>query len=360
MNTEAQRVCDGIILFEGKTSRHLMVDPMVSNTYLLDDGKQVVIFDPSCGKKIAKSIEAYISLRVAAGGKWETGCVIAGHSHIDHANNFYVSDLFGSAETHVLVHERGFEGGKVMNDPVPFVQSLVEQTAEHYSMYRLFFFPYNILMYPLVALNAVSPSLASTVFSRIGAAPFPRPVDGSTSPEPLRESDLQTVKLEGLEIKCWKLGDKLILPTPGHSPCSVSLLWPNRKALFVSDADWIGNPTFPTSSVKQGISSLQTLKALSEAGQVNWLLPAHGIVKRGLQEILIHLNYRIMRLQALREEVLSFYQVFPEKNDLLGLTNYLVQRSPLFRTLKNNQYPRFVLFVHNIVLACLREEGLLS
>lgn len=360
MNTEAQGICDGIVLFEGKTSRHLMVDPMVSNTYLLDDGNQVIIFDPSCGKRIAKSIEAFIGPRIAKRASWEKGFVIAGHSHIDHANNFYLSDLLGSAETHVLVHERGFEGDKVMNDPVPFVQRLVEQTAEHYSMYRLFFFPYNVLMYPLVALNAISPSLASKVFSRIGAAPFPRPVDGSTSPEPLKESELQRVNLGGLEITCWKIGDKMILPTPGHSPCSVSLLWPDRKALFVSDADWIGNPTFPTSSVKDAISSLQTMKALAEAGQVDLLLPAHGMVKRGMQEILVHVNYRVMRLQALREQVLSFYRVFPGKTDLLGLTNFLVQKSPLFRTLKNNQYPRLVLFVHNVVLACLRDEGLLS
>jgi glyoxylase-like metal-dependent hydrolase (beta-lactamase superfamily II) len=359
MNTEARRVQDGIILFEGKTARNLLIDPMVSNTYILDDGNQAIIFDPSCGKKIGRSIEAYIRLRVEAGIKWETGLVIAGHSHIDHANNFYLSDVLGAAESRVLVHERGFEDGKVMNDPVVFVHRLVEQTAKYYSIYSVFFFPYNILMYPLVALNALSPELASKVFSRIGAAPFPRPVDGLTKPEPLRESDLETVKSDGLEIKCWQLGDKMVLPTPGHSPCSVSLLWPGRKALFVSDADWIGNPPFVTSSLKDCMSSLQTMKALTEAGQVDLLLPAHGRVKEGREEILVHIDYRIMHLQALRKEVLSFYRICRGEKDLFELTDELVKRSPLFRTLKNNQYPRFVMFVHNIVLACLRDEGLL-
>jgi len=359
MNTKAQSVRDGIILFEGKTSRHLMVDPMVSNTYMLDDGNQVVIFDPSCGKEIGRSIEAYIRQRAGAGVTWETGLVIAGHSHIDHANNFYLADMLGTAETRVLVHERGFENGKVMNDPVPFVHRLVERTAHYYSIYGIFFFPYNVLMYPLVALNALSPALASKVFSRIGAVPFPRPVDGFIRPEPLRESDIETVKLDGLEIKCWRFGEKMVLPSPGHSPCSVSLLWPGRKALFVSDADWIGNPTFPTSSLKDCISSLQTMKALTEAGQVDLLLPAHGKVKEGRDEILVHINYRILRLQALKAEVLSFYRACRGEKDLLELTEDLVQRSPLYRTLKNNQYPRMVIFVHNLVLACLREEGLL-
>jgi len=119
MTEKHQQVRDGILLFEGKISRNLMVDPMVSHTYFLEDGDQVILFDPSCGRSIGRRVEEDILRRRKASASWNKAFVIAGHSHLDHANNFYPADEVGAPETHVYVHETGFRNGKVMNDSAP-------------------------------------------------------------------------------------------------------------------------------------------------------------------------------------------------------------------------------------------------
>ena len=172
------KIKNGIVLFAGKMSRHLMLEPIVSNTYFLEDDDEMLIFDPSCGKKIAKSVESHILNRRKAGVKWEKAVLIAGHSHIDHANNFYLSDLTGSAKTHIYVHETGFKNGRVMNEPVAFVRNMIEESKKYYNPYLAFSFPYNLIMYPVAALDVFFPDLAVKLFSLIGAIPWPNPVTG--------------------------------------------------------------------------------------------------------------------------------------------------------------------------------------
>ena len=360
MDLKSIDIRSGIVLFKGKISRHLMLDPMVSHTYFLEDGDEVIIFDPSCGKKIAKRIEAHIRNRLEAKAEWMKAILIAGHAHLDHANNFYLSDVIGARETHVYIHERGFQGGKVMNEPTAFIENMIAESKKYYHPYLAFSLPYNLLIYPFAALDALSPDLACKVFSKIGGVPFPSPVNGSVQPEPLREGDIELIDLGDMKMKGWGLGSKIIFPTPGHSPCSVSLFWPEKKALFVSDADWIGNPVFMSSSLKDCISSLEKMKELTEAGKVDLFLPAHGQVKAGCEKVLRHLNFLIRRLEVMRNEVLSSYQSCGEEKDVRKLTRVLAQESPLFRTLKLVNYPRLVVFVHNIVAVCLKEEGILD
>ena len=194
----------------------------------------------------------------------------------------------------------------------------------------------------------------------IGAIPWPGPVNGNVSPEPLIRGDAEAMDFENISIKGWRVGKKIILSTPGHSPCSVSLFWPEKKALFVSDADWIGNPVFMSSSMKDCITSLEKIKELTRAGKVELFLPAHGQVKEGRERIMEHLEFHISRLKLMRSEVLSAWQSCADVKDVRKLTKVLVQSSPFFKTLKLINYPRFVLFIHNVVALCLKEEGILE
>ncbi len=359
MTEQPQQVRDGILLFEGKISRNLMVDPMVSHAYFMEDGDQVILFDPSCGRHIGRRLEAHIQRRRRASASWNRAFLIAGHSHLDHANNFYLADVIGAPDTHVYVHEAGFRDGKVMNEPAPFVRDVVRDANKHYNMYRSFFFPYNLLLSPLALLHLFSPDLACAVFAALGSVAFSPPRDGNATPEPLREVDKRELDLGSIRIVGWPLDDKVVLPTPGHSPCSVSLLWPRRKALFISDADWVGNPVFLRSSLRGCISSLETMKALTEAGVVDLLLPAHGPVNEGADTILRHLDFHMQRLETIRNEVLAHHRA-TGLTDVRRLTRTLVSHSPLFRMLKGSNFPQFVCFVHNIVALCLIEEGILA
>jgi glyoxylase-like metal-dependent hydrolase (beta-lactamase superfamily II) len=351
---------NGIVLFKGRISRNLLLEPMASNIYLLEDGDEVIIFDASCGRKMAKRIETHIRSRHEAKVEWKRAFLIAGHSHSDHANNFYLSAILAAPDTHIYVHESGFQDGKMKNEPVPFAENAIEESRKYYNPYLAFPVPYNLLMYPLVALNALSPALARKVFGIVGGIPWPAPVNGPIEPEPLREDDIQVINLVDYVVRGWRVGSKVILPTPGHSNCSVSLFWPERKALFISDADWIGDPVYASSSLRGCISSLVKLKALTEASKVELLLPAHGQVKEGGDQIVSYLDFHIRRLEVIRNEVLSAYRSCGEDKDVRKLTRVLAQESPLFRMLKLANYPRLMFFVHNVVAVCLREEGILD
>lgn len=278
MDTEYVEVRKGIILFKGKISRNLMFEPIISNTYVLEDGDEATIFDPSCGKDIAKRIEAYIRSSLKTNAKWKRAYIIAGHSHLDHANNFYLSDVIGAPDTHIYVHESGFHNERVMNKPAPFIENMTGESSKYYNPYLAFTFPYNLVMIPLAITNSFSPSLALKIFSLIGAVPWPNPKDGSHAPEALKSNDMQVIEIGDMEIQGWRIGNKILLSTPGHSPCSVTLFWPEKKALFISDADWIGNPVFMTGSIRETISSLEKIKELTKVGKVDLLLPAHGRV----------------------------------------------------------------------------------
>jgi len=128
MNKHAVEIRSGIVLFRGEISRHLLIRPMVSNAYLLENGDVVILFDPSCGKEIAGSIEAHVRSRRHAGARRKRAFLVAGHSHIDHAGNFYLSDVLGADESHVYVHERGLRNGRVINEPRAFIEKVMEES----------------------------------------------------------------------------------------------------------------------------------------------------------------------------------------------------------------------------------------
>ena len=357
---EKQRIIrEGITLFEGKLPRNLLFESVVSNAYFLEDGSEVILFDPSCGKKIGRRIENYIQNRKKDVEKWKKAIVIAGHSHFDHANNFYLSDVMDAKETRVYVHEKGFKDGKVKNDPYKFVIKLMHDLREFYNPYLSLFFPYNILIFPFFVLDKLSSTLADKLFSAIGSLPFPRPNDGAVRPEALKEKAMEQIDINGVIIDGWRAGKKIIFPTPGHSPCSVSLFWPKKNAIFVSDAVWFGNPLFLSSSLIDSISSLETIKKVVKAGDVDLLLPAHGEVRSGMDNVLNYLDFNIQRLQILENEIISFYHASGAEKDILELTKLLVEKSPLFKFLKHNNYPRNVVFVHSLVVVCLKDEGLM-
>ena len=81
------------------------------------------------------------------------------------------------------------------------------------------------------------------------------------------------------------------------------------------------------------MSRLKDLKNLTETEQVELLLPAHGQVKEGSEQVLSHLDFNIRCLEVMRNEVLSTYLSFGNEKDVRELTKVFVQESPLFKML---------------------------
>jgi len=89
-----------------------------------------------------------------------------------------------------------------------------------------------------------------------------------------------------------KLGTKTlqVLHTPGHSPGSISLYWPEKKALFTGDvvfAMGVGRTDFPGGDGNLLRDSIERLARLD----AEWLLSGHGEVLKGKENIQRNFSY---------------------------------------------------------------------
>lgn len=89
----------------------------------------------------------------------------------------------------------------------------------------------------------------------------------------LKEGD---ISINGLEFH--------VLHTPGHSPGSVSLYWPERKALFTGDLvfkEGIGRTDLPGGDGEQLKKSIKRLAGL----EIELILPGHGEIISGSEAV---------------------------------------------------------------------------
>jgi glyoxylase-like metal-dependent hydrolase (beta-lactamase superfamily II) len=89
-----------------------------------------------------------------------------------------------------------------------------------------------------------------------------------------------------------KLGSRTfqVIHTPGHSPGSISLYWPEKKALFTGDVVFpmgVGRTDFPGGEGGLLRDSIERLSKLD----AEYLLSGHGEVIKGRQNILRNFAY---------------------------------------------------------------------
>jgi len=81
-----------------------------------------------------------------------------------------------------------------------------------------------------------------------------------------------------------------VLLTPGHSPGSICLYWPEQKALVSGDVVFsqsIGRTDFPGCSGEAMKQSIERLSALD----VEYLLPGHNEIVQGKQDVKINFEF---------------------------------------------------------------------
>ncbi len=81
-----------------------------------------------------------------------------------------------------------------------------------------------------------------------------------------------------------------VFHTPGHSPGSITLYWPEKKALFTGDVIFpmgVGRTDFPGGD---GSLLRKSIERLSEL-DVEWLLSGHGDVLKGAKNIKRNFQY---------------------------------------------------------------------
>ena len=192
-----------------------------TNTYVVSskaqagNGGTVLLIDPACSSPYEQQMLLhYVSSLPFREGQGLGFQIIATHGHLDH--------LWGAAwaaeqwHTPVLMHEKD----------IPMAEAMQMQ-------YNLF---------------------------GIRATPQPFPV------EPIKSSNLQMFKSSNVQI----------LHTPGHTPGSVCLYWPEEKTLLSGDTLFrmgYGRTDLPGGDMGQLIASLQRLFDLPNDTKV---YPGHG------------------------------------------------------------------------------------
>ena len=89
----------------------------------------------------------------------------------------------------------------------------------------------------------------------------------------MKEGDLS---INGLDFR--------VFHTPGHSPGSISLYWPEKKALFTGDLvfkEGLGRTDLPGGN---GAKLKESINRLAEL-DVEWLLTGHGDFISGSREV---------------------------------------------------------------------------
>ncbi len=89
-----------------------------------------------------------------------------------------------------------------------------------------------------------------------------------------------------------QIGEKSfqIYQTPGHSPGSLSIYWPERKALFTGDLIFrggVGRTDFPGGDSKLLVDNIERLADLD----TEILLPGHGEIVKGREEVLQNFEF---------------------------------------------------------------------
>ncbi|MDY6862375.1 MAG: MBL fold metallo-hydrolase [Thermodesulfobacteriota bacterium] len=88
------------------------------------------------------------------------------------------------------------------------------------------------------------------------------------------------------------LGDNLlkIFHTPGHSPCSMSIYFPEKKLIFAGDLIFlqgVGRTDLPYGSGKELKNSIEKMAELD----LEFILPGHGEIVQGRENVLKNFNF---------------------------------------------------------------------
>jgi len=108
---------------------------------------------------------------------------------------------------------------------------------------------------------------------RYVSASFGTGTDAITPDFFLAEGD---ISIHGIDLK--------VFHTPGHSPGSITLYWPEQKALFTGDLIFnrgLGRTDLPGGNGSELKESIRRLKDLD----VEWLLPGHGDMVQGAENV---------------------------------------------------------------------------
>jgi len=205
--------------------KHFIFGPFQTNCYVITineqmvNGPMVLVVDPACSNTYEQQqLENYINsqtLKLSNKDAVPNVAVLATHGHLDH--------LWGARwatekwHTPVLMHEAD----------IPMVQAMQQQ----YNMFGI----------------------------RATAEPF----------------EVENIKSKILNLKS-QMSNFQLLETPGHTPGSVCLYWPQEKVLFSGDTLFrmgYGRTDLPGGNMGQLIDSLERLFDLPSDVRV---YPGHG------------------------------------------------------------------------------------
>lgn len=106
----------------------------------------------------------------------------------------------------------------------------------------------------------------------------------------LGEADSEEFDLGGIPFTGWRVGGAYLLPTPGHSPDSLSIYLKGERAVFPGDLLWYVNPNHMEGSIDSLLQSIAKLKSWVTVEGIDYMGGGHFLPIEGKQEIIDHIS----------------------------------------------------------------------
>lgn len=173
----------------------------------------------------------------------------------------------------------------------------------------------------------------------------------------LGEADKDEFDLGGMPFRGWKVEGAYLLPTPGHSPDSLSIYFKESKAIFSGDLLWYVNPNQMEGSIDSLLQSVVKLKGLVEGEGIDYLGGGHFQPVSGRQHILDYISQYQENEKALvsrLEEVVGGRERVSVDYCLDKLRD---SDHPAIQEALRINYPYFPSYLHRFIRVFLREKG---
>lgn len=257
-----------------------------SNSYIFSDHNRQYVLDPGFGDKRCEEISAALD----AGGNFDVLCT---HYHNDHSAN---NGRIANRDSRIYYHH-------AIKNKIRYLRT--NGTGQVVAMGKQLDLPgmlKRFRMFPdwLIAMVVFSSRISGrfpALFLFIVSYLYSRQTIGRIDPGRKKAAylaleDCETIALEGMEIRGWRISANLIaIDTPGHTDDHLAYYLTNRKILFAGDAlNFLNGNDIQYGDIPRVHDTIRLLLEFVIREKVSVLLQGHYYPVIGSENIAAYVN----------------------------------------------------------------------
>jgi len=238
--------------------------PVCSNSYLIKDGRDLVLIDNGKSGIMQEKILGLVNLYA---GQVDRFYITLTQAHLDHAGNNEVINEHKIGESHFILNEREIPVLEFTDDWLSDLQARGQYYDWHEDL--------STILPVVVEIARLAPDLADQVIQSVLSIAYPPLESMKHKVEPLRMDDLQSFTFGTVTLQGWPLGRLVIIADCAHSPGHVSVYDPENKIMLCGDVTIEINPVLLYSSVNGLIRYNSLFRQMAEEGHIEMVGDGH-------------------------------------------------------------------------------------